>query len=818
MNFDPKYSNFCLMLRNYLLLAIRNLKKNRMHALINIGGMIVAFACSLFILLLVYRHFTYNDFQKNRNSIYKVYSYAIGPNGEELGTSQAFPLTPAIKSEATGVVRATAITTRGRLVRANDRTLDMNTTMVDEDFLHIFTFPVVLGNSANPLSSTSNAVISETSAKKLFGNEDPIGKKLEVKLGGEWIALTVTAIVRDFPQNSSIKFDLLGRTEINPDYANARNNWDNQSHPVYVQVAPGVSRQQVESRLRLLLNKYRPLDPAIAKKDGYLADKNGDYRSLRLLPLTEEHFSPQLGQNGTVSRAFLYVLILISAVILLIASFNFVNLNVGLSFTRTKEIGIRKCLGAGRRQIWFQVWGESFLMVVFAMLFSMGLLILMIRKFNESLGNIIDIHNLASPLILSVIFALVIFVSFITSGYPSSVLASLRTVDILKGKVTIKRPGMLRNALIVTQFVIAIALMCCTFVIYRQFDYLRSAPLGYSTTDIISIPLKNDDIGRDIIAQLRTRLAVQSSVIAVSGADVNLGLGEDHSSSTSVACFTHVDKTICGEMMNVDYDFLKTLGIKPVSGRDFSTAYTGDTGSAIIATEKYAAQFGREATAGYSYYYDSSSPKVKIVGVIPDFKLKSFNDQQRPLMISLAKGKSMPYAWIKVRTNNPAATMHMVEQVYAEIEPGVEFKGSYVNENIDRLYQEEKTMASLFTAAASIAIILSCMGLFGIASIVIRQRVKEIGVRKVLGASVSGIVNLVGREFLKPVFIALLISIPIAWWTMHAWLQNYSIRVNMDWWIFAFAGLIAIVITAVTISFQTIRAARSNPVTSLRTD
>jgi len=753
----------------------------------------------------------------NKNSIYKVYGYSIGPHGEEMSTSMAYPLTPAIKAENIGAAYVTSINTRGRLVRYGDKTLDMSTTMVDPDFLKMFTFPVIKGNAANPLRNVSNTVLTLNAADKLFGKEDPVGKAIEVKLAGQWHRLIVAAVVKDFPVNSTIKFSLLARTELDPDYASIGNLWDNQNHPVYIQLKNNVTQQQAESRLRLLSKKYRPDDAVAEKRDGYMADKNGDYHSFRLLPLTQEHFTPELSNSGSVSKPFLYILILISGVILLIASFNFVNLNVGLSFTRTKEIGIRKCLGAGKKQIWLQVWGESFIMVFVSMLMAAGIIVLLIKNFNAALDNSLDAGLLYNPIIISILFILMILVSFIASGYPSSTMSKLKTVEILKGKISIKKPGALRNALIITQFVIAIVLMCCTIIIYQQFDHLRSAPLGYNTASLISIPIKNEDKGAYIVSQMRTRLATQAAVIGVTGSNTNLGVGADRSSSTSITCFDYGDKTICGQTINVDYDFLKTLNIQALSGHDFSKDYT-DTTTTIIATQSYAEQFGKKTLAGFSYYADSTQPKITIAAIVPDIRLKSFNDQQRPLAIFLNRDNSMNYVWIRVNTNNPATTMDLIKKTYASVEPGVEFNGSYVTENIERMYSEEQSMANIFTIAAGIAIILSCMGLFGIASIVIRQRVKEIGVRKVLGASVKGIITLVSKEFLMPVIIAFLIAVPLGWWMMNTWLQNYAYRIKVEWWVFVIAGVAAVLITMITVSFQSIKAALANPVKSLRTE
>lgn len=806
------------MFKNYLLLALRNMRKNKLHAFINILGMVVAFACSIFIIMLVFRHFTYDNFELNKSNIYKVYDYAIGPHGEETGTAMPYPLTPALKAENIGIEKATSILNGGKLVRYKDKTLDMGTTMVDEDFLHIFTFPVVKGNTSNPLNSVSNAVLTEKSAAKIFNKENPIGKAIEVKLSGKWYKLTVTAVVKDFPDNSTIKFSVLARTELFPHYSEMRDTWNTKNHPVFVLLKNTTTKHQVENRLRSFSKKYAPVDIAIAKKNGYKPDNNGDYESLRLISLTDQHFDPQLGSGGNISKAVLYVLMIICGVIILIASFNFVNLNIGLSFTRTKEIGIRKCLGAGKKQVWFQIWGESFLMVFVSMFLAITIVAILIPKFNQNFNWNMSITTVMQPIFLTIIAVLIVVVSFIASGYPSSVMAKLKTVDILKGKISTRRRGPLRNTLIVVQFVIAIVLMGCTIIIFQQFDLLRSTPLGYNTQSIISIPIKNDEKGRDIIAQLRTRLASQPTVLSISGSDANLGEGEDHTTNTSITCFTYGDKNICGQIISSDYDFLKTLSIQPTSGRDFSLDYALDTGAQVIATKSYADEFGEKNITGFSYYADSSEPRIQIVGVIPDIQIQSLSDRQRPVVIYLSRKKSMNYALIKVNTSNPVATMEMVRKTYLQIEPGVEFQGSYVNENIDRLYHEEKIMATLFSIAAAIAIILSCMGLFGMASIVIRQRVKEIGIRKVLGAGIGSIVSLVSGEFVKPVVIAFLISIPLCWWVMHSWLENYSHRVSIHWWVFAIIGILAFLITILTIGFQSAKSALANPVKSLRSE
>jgi len=413
---------------------------------------------------------------------------------------------------------------------------------------------------------------------------------------------------------------------------------------------------------------------------------------------------------------------------------------------------------------------------------------------------------------------MLLFVSLLASGYPSYIMGKLKTVEILKGKISLKKPGIFRNALIVAQFAIAIVLICTTVIIYQQFQHLRTAPLGYTTSSLISVPIKKYEKGNEVVDKMRTLLATQPSVTSVSGSDVNLGVGTDGSTSQTGYGFDYNGKSINTSYMAANYDILKTLNIPVKEGRDFSTNYVADTTNSVIITESMAKQLGEKNVLGLSFYADSSRPKWTVVGVIPDFHLYSMYEKSEPLTICINSRAFISYALIRVNTQNPTATLELIKNTYAQVEPNVEFKGSYVDENIDRWYTNEKRLSSMFSIASMVAIILSCMGLFGMAFIIIRQRVKEIGVRKVLGASVSGITTLITKEFIKPVLIALVIATPIAWWAMSQWLQDFTYRISIQWWVFIAAGVIAVLIAILTVSFHAVKAAIANPVKSLRTE
>ncbi len=806
------------MYKNYFKTMLRNMRKNKLYTGINVVGMGVAFTCSILIFLTVYFMFSFDKFHANKDRLFKVYSYSRNADGENFGTSMSYPAQPTILAEHIGVEKATLIRYAGNSIEYQSKEFDLGIRLVDNDFFSMFSFPVVKGNTTMPLGNMGDVALSEKAAGIIFGKEEPVGKTIRAKISGAWQNLVVSSVIKDFPRNSSLKFDVLARTELDKSYSAIKSKWDNQHSELYVMLDKNTNRHTVEGRLRSFTQKYHPADKAAMEKDGYMPDENGDYTSLRLLPLTDMHFNPKASNSGGANKAAVYIVLLIGVMILLIASFNFVNLNIGLSFNRSKEMGIRKCLGAGSRQVWLQVFGESFFICLLAMMIGIGGSAILIKVIQQTNGSNLDIPMLFQPLFLLILLGVLIAVAFVAGGYPSAIVSKLQTTEILKGKFTLNKSGLLRSGLVVAQFVIACVLICATIIIYQQFSYLRSAPLGYSTSSLVSIPLRNPEKSREVINQLRLQLSNQTSILNVSGTSVNLGVGSDGSTSKSIMGFDYKGGSVNCTLLSADYDLLHTMGIQPMEGRDFSTSYVTDSANAVIVTESMAKQLAPKDVVGLSFYTDSARAPLRVIGVIPDFHLYSMHEKTDAMMISLSPNDALAYALIKIKTNNPLATMDLIKTVYAKVEPGVEFKGSFVDENIERWYSSEREMARGFSIAAVVAVILSCMGLFGIALIAISQRIREIGVRKVLGASVTSIATMVTKDFIKPVLLAMLIAIPIAWWAMSEWLRDFVYRIQINWWVFVIAGASAIAIAVLTVSFQAIKAAVANPVKSLRTE
>jgi putative ABC transport system permease protein len=806
------------MLNSNFKIAWRNLTKNRFHTGINVAGLVVGFTIGIAILLVVYSQLSFDKLHANNKRLFQAYMIFNKPSGEEINSGFGFPAAPVFKAEVSAIEKSTGILYGGSNALYKDREVDVPVTLVDEDFLSMFTFPVIKGNKYSPLKSLSDIVITESIAKKIFGDEDPIGKVIKASAGNGLQQMTVSAVVKDVPFNSSVKFDALARIENRNDFARDKSNWDNQHHIVFVQLKEGATQQQAERELKEVNKKHLASWYTGLEKEGAKPDKRGDILATRLLPLNEVHFTPRISNKG-IGKAEIYTILGIGLLIILIACFNFININLANAFTRTKEIGVRKCLGAAKGKLFAQLWSESFIVCCMAFLLSIVLVNVLISVFTSNGLISIPISTMMwQPAFLTSTIILLLFVSLIAGGYPSLVMTKFKVVETLKGKVSLKKKSMLRNSLIVIQFVIACVMISCTFIIYSQFKHLQQADIGLNKDFVISVPLRHAETGRDIIEKLRTRLASNPNVLSISGSNTNVGLGKDRSSSRTSIGFDYKGKQINTSIAGIDYDYLKTFGIKPIEGRDFDRSFGTDTNQNVIITEGLAKQFKEKNLLGQEVFVDSSAAPWHIVGIIPDFYLYSVRNELQPLALVIQKNAGLNYCFIKTTGKNPVATMEAIKKEMKELEPGQEFKGSFIDENINNWYKQEQMMSILFSVAAGIAIILSCMGLLAMVLLIIQQRVKEIGVRKVLGASVKNISLLISKDFLQLVFIAVLIATPLAWFAMNQWLQSFAYRIEIHLWMFGLVALAALIIALLTISVNTIKAAMQNPVKSLRTE
>ncbi len=803
------------MFKNYLKIAWRNLWKHKTFSAIIVFGMAIAFAAALLLSLTAYQELSYDQFHKNKDDIYQVYMEEYRRDGTERTSTMAVPLAPALKKEYPAIIHITRFgSSAGNLVRYKDKEIDLNIRAVDPDFFEMFSFPIVSGNKTAPLKELNDLMLTENCAKRLFSEENPLGKLVEIQMDGEWKSFKVSSVVENFPDNSSFTFDMFTRFEHFPNYEQHTDNWDAWTHEIFLQLREDTRPSDFEESLRAFNPKYFKGRIDQMQRDQGKKDAKGDYFRLRTIPFTDIHFSEISGTGAGINKFYPYLLLIISAFILFIACVNFVNLSLARSFTRSKEIGIRKVVGALRWQLIRQFWGEALLVCFLALALGILIAYLLLPYYKTTFNQSIFVGILKSPMVI--IYTILAFgiVTLFAGGYPAWVVSTLDMVKIVKGKLSSGKSHFLRNTLMVVQFTLSCLLIISTIIVWNQINYLRSKPLGYNKQQVISIPIGNTIDPEKSLALMRTKLAAEPQVIAVTATDMNLGRGRDGSSSTSIMGFDYKNKGINTHWLRIDYDYLEALDIKLIAGRDFSREYA-DTG-AVLINQQMANALGEKDPLNAMLDVDGS--KLKVIGVVQDFHFKSLHRQIEPLTMVVRPNWQISYLFVRVKPDNLPASLARIEKAWKEINPKGDFEASFLDENTDNQYRKETRMSKIFMGGAILAILISCMGLFGIALLAIIQRTKEIGIRKVLGAGTFQIVRLVSKDFVLLVILAIVIASPLAWFAMNKWLENFAYRISISWWVFAVAGIAALLIAFVTLSFQSVRAALGNPVKALRSE
>jgi len=806
------------MFKNNLKIAWRNLLKGKVFNVINIAGLSVAVACCVLLFLTVVYEFSYDKFHKNLPDIYQVYLTENRAKGIERNTAMPSPLTPALKAEYPEVQYISRLGHSHAEITYKTKKIMQSVRFVDEDFLRIFTFPLEKGSVKTALHDLRSIVITAEVAKAVFGTENPVGKTVELNLYNQNQSFVVGGVAHDFPDNSSIGFGVLMRFENYNNYQQNLDKWDTGNHVTYVKLNAGTDRALFEKRLIPFAKNHFKEDISNIKRDGAAPDANGNVFTVNLTPFAGNHFNNDLSglEGSPISRVYVIALLAIGIFILLIACINFINLNIARAFNRAREIGVRKTLGAGKWALLVQFWVETALVCLIA--FGFGLLIssLILPLFAQNLKSHIHLKMLLQPALLLASFSTFFLITIIAGFYPAWLMLRYKTVLVLKGTVNTNKPGRVRNILLVTQFALSTLLIICTLVTWQQMQYMQNRPLGYNRSEVISIPMGNLS-GTKALDILRQKLQGDPSVISISGSGNNLGLGTDGSNSTHMVGFNYKGHEVSTDWQNVDYDYLKTLGIKLLQGRDFSGDFVTDT-NAMVINEQMAKQIGVKNPVGTYLTIHDDKPPMQIIGVMKDYNFQSLHEKVEPLSLSLEQKNRLEYVFVRIKPVGLNASFNHLKSQWHKIFPNTEFNGSWLNENTERQYQSEKRLSNIFIGSAIIAILISCIGLLAMAMMTMVQRTKEIGIRKVLGSTVGQIVILLSRDFIKLVLLASVLAFPVAYWVMHNWLQSFAYRIDISWWIFALATLIALVIAVATVSFQAVKAALANPVKSLRSE
>jgi putative ABC transport system permease protein len=794
------------MIRNYFITAIRSLWRHKSFTLINISGLAVGMTACFLIFLYVRFEKSYDNFHTKVGRIYRVVCDVKTPSETIPSGMTTTPVAINMKRDFPEVEEAVRVGRDEYLVKKGDlKFQEKNTIIVDSSFFRIFDFPLLQGDKNTALNEPMSVILSETAAKKYFGNKNPLGEN--VQLTGGAINAKITGIMKDFPENSQIKADMIvPLSSYQAIYGRPiqDSEWTNHNYFTYILLRPHADARALQAKLPAFQELHHGADAKKLQMQDYLF----------LEPLRDVYLKSK--RDGFVSGniTYVYIFSVIAVFILVIACINFINLTTARSVERAKEVGIRKVIGALRYQLTGQFIGESVIISLMAFLFSILLCTTLMPLFNHLAGKTISSNIFDQPVNILYLFILSAGIGIVAGFYPSLVLSSFKPVSVLKGRFSTGTKGVvLRKGLVVFQFSISIILIVGTLVVYSQLNYMRNYDLGFTKEQTIVINTnydKNKDHFKESLAGIPGVLSSSSSS-GVPGGSYNGAYSQVENKSGEMQK-TNLD------LYFVDFDFIPQYKLKLVAGRAFSKDFGTDTTQAMVINEAATRLLGysspREAVGRN---FDQWGKKGKIIGVLKDFHFESLQQSIKPLTMRYEPW-GLGTISIKLSSSNLPETIRAIGEKWSEIIPNRPFEYTFLDEIFNQKYRAEDKFGNLFFNFAVLAIFISCLGLLGLASYSTVQRTREIGVRKVLGASVSNIVNLLSVEFIRLVLIAFVIAAPIGFYGMHKWLQDFAYPVHIGWWIFAIAGLASILIAFFTISFQAVRAAMANPVASLRSE
>ena len=801
------------MLKNYIKIAFRNFQKNKTFTFLNIIGLTLAFGVALLLAMTAFFELSFDQFHQNKKNLYAVYTKDQTLKGSEISFSKPIPFANALKSEMPGVENISRYLTLNSLVASEGKQFTMETAFLDEDFFSMFSFPILKGNDKNPLKDISSAIISEKAAAKLFGDKKAIGKTMILLINGNKKTFVVSAVLKEIPQQSSLDFEVAVSFKNSPSYALNADRWDKSNHQVYLQLANEVSAFDFERNSHAFIVLHFQDDIENAKQDGAQPDENGHYKSLHLSSFGNIHFAKINNGKVEISKSYPLLVLGIALLILFIASVNFINMGVAKNTQRLREIGMRKTLGATKGQLFIQFWTESCIVFLGAMILGILLSVLLLDEFKNLFNTQASFANVTKPMFVVFLFLGFLIITLIAGGYPALLLSKLQTADALKGKLETSGKNRLRGALMVVQFGIAILLISGSLVLWSQLRFMRNKDLGFNKEQVIAFPLNGKS--KNFMALFRNELRNKPGILSITAADDVLGIGKDGRVNTHEWGFYYKGRPVKTNYLVVDYDYVETLDLKMRSGRSFDRKFAVDSFSVLI-NEAMAKELGEKNPLDAQIDEDTL---YSVIGVLKNYNFQSLNKKVAPITIFLSKDSNdLDYVYVKVAPENLMESFKIIKNTWEKLEPNIAFKASFLDENINRSFHREKTLATIITGGSIIAIVLSSIGLFAMSLMVVSQRTKEIGIRKIVGASVRSLVLLLILDFLKLVGIAFLIATPIAHWLLKDWLQNYPYRIDLSVWFFVLAGILAMLIALLSMGAKTIKAAMQNPVKSLRTE
>jgi putative ABC transport system permease protein len=809
------------MLKNYFKIAFRNLWKNKGYSAINIFGLAAGIATCLLISLYVLDELSYDKFNKNAERIYRVNADIKFGGAEQKLAVCPDPMAFTMVKDYPEVENAVRFRNYGPSLvkKGNENIKEERIIYADSTLFDVFTLPMVAGNPKKALNEPNTVVVTENTAKKYFNSTNVLGKVLRFDNKTDY---KITGVIKEVPENAHFNFDffiaLAGVEEAH------QNIWLSFNFNTYLLLRKDVDIKSFQRKFDEILKKYMwPQAEQFMKISQEDFKKSGNHINLSLTPLTDIHLHSdriaELAPNSDIQ--VVYIFSVVAIFILLVACVNFMNLSTARSANRAKEVGVRKVLGSQRKNLVSQFLTEAVVMSLIAFVFATGMAFLLLPYLNQLALKHLTLSVWEHPLLFPVLIGFAIVVGVLAGSYPAWYLSAFRPIQVLKGTIAggFKR-SYLRSALVVFQFFISIVLIIATIIIYNQLNYIRNKNLGFNKEQVLLI--------RDAYALDKQAETFKQEVLnypeIISGSKSGY-LPVSNSSRDNESLFPEGqienDKAVSSQFWTVDHDYIKTMGMQMVTGRDFNKEFPTDS-SAIILNETAVKLFGfsgnpigRKVTV-FKDINAKTTRDYTVIGVVKNFNYESLRQNIGALCMKV--GNDAGSISFRMKTSDIAQTINHIKSTWKQIAPNEPFTFSFLNEEFDNMYRSEQRSGKIFVSFAVLAILIACLGLFGLAAYAAEQRTKEIGIRKVLGATVNNIVSMLSKDFLKLVLIASLIGFPISWWFMNKWLQDFAYRIQIEWWVFALATFVSIFIAIITVSFQAVKAALANPVKNLRTE
>jgi putative ABC transport system permease protein len=788
------------MLKNYFKIALRNLTKNSVYSFINIAGLSIGIASSVLILLWVAYEYSYDSFHKDYDNIYKVYRSETWAQG--IGTSNSMPylLKEELKNKSSQIKNVVMTNWgEGNMLQVGDKRLNEFGISASEDFFKIFSFDMVKGDPNTALKDPTSIVITESTARTFFGDQDPINQLIKVDNGQE---LKVTGVVKDVPKQSFFEFDYVlpfSYYEATQSWVrDSKDNWNNNSFQMYVQLQPGAEEASVNNNIKDIVKNNNPKAPTA---------------QLFLHHISKWRLYSNF-ENGKVSGGMIEYVKLFTAIaifVLLIACINFMNLPTAKSESRAREVGIRKSVGSRRKELIFQFLGESVFITFISALFALVLVELLLPSYNLLVNKTVAI-DYSNPWLWVIAVGGVLFIGIVSGSYPAFYLSSFQPVKVLKGKLTVgKGASTPRKVLVTLQFGFSIFLIIGTVVIYQQIMHVKARDMGYDRENLMQIWTNNE---------LETNFEAVRSELVSTG--VVKSVCKSNSPITAIFSNNEVawsgmdtEQRVAFSTIATEYDYAETMGVKMLEGRDFSRDFKSDS-SAVVINQAASEYMGIKNPIGQKIKIFGSD--LEIIGVMQNVVMGSPYQPVEPLTMIFDPEWSSTITVRLNKTDDLKSSISTVENVFKKLNPNYPFEYRFADTDFEKKFSTINLISRLATIFASLAVIITCLGLFGLAAFTAEQRTKEVGIRKVMGASVTSLVILISKDFSRLVIFGFLISAPIAWWFLNNFLERYPYRTEIVWWMLPLAGLSALVLALLIVSTQALKAAVSNPVESLRSE